>query len=44
MYIINVLLVKNNFLDIVIKILVFVDVFLRVIFLERRNIYVFNFI
>lgn len=44
MYIINVLLVKNNFLDIVIKILVFADVFLRVIFLERRNIYVFNFI
>lgn len=44
MYIINVLLVKNNFLDIVIKILVFVDVFLRVIFLERRNIYLFNFI
>lgn len=43
MYIINVLLVKNNFLDIV-KILVFVDVFLCVIFLEKRNIYVFNFI
>lgn len=44
MYIINVLLVKNNFLDIGIKILFFLDVFLRVIFLERRNIYVFNFI
>lgn len=34
MYIINALLVKNNFLDTAIKILVFVDVFLRAIFLE----------
>lgn len=32
MYIINALLVKNNFLDTAIKILVFVDVFLRAIF------------
>lgn len=44
MYIINALLVKNNFLDTgtCIKILVFVDVFLHAIFLERRNIHVSN--
>lgn len=42
MYIINALLVKNNFLDTGVKILVFVDVFLRAIFLERRNIHVSN--
>lgn len=42
MYIIIALLVKNNFLDTGIKILVFVDVFLRAIFLESRNIHVSN--